>query len=72
MSDNAEAFVLPGFLPRKQFAEQVGVCERTIKRRVDAGEVVERNFGRMRLVDVEATAARMRGEDRRSRKARAA
>jgi hypothetical protein len=68
MSDNAEAFVLPGFLPRKQFAKQLGVCERTIKRRVDAGQVVERPFGKERLVDIEATAARMRGDDKPKRR----
>lgn len=62
MSDNVEAFVLRGFLPRKQFAKQIGRCERTIKRLVDAGKVVERPFGKERLVDLEATAARMRGD----------
>jgi hypothetical protein len=68
MSDSSELFILPGFLPRNEFARKLGVHPRTIKRRVDAGQVVERNLGRERLVDLEATAARMRGGDKPKRR----
>jgi hypothetical protein len=60
----SEPFILPGFMPRRDFARKLNKCERTIKRLVDAGKVVERAFGKERLVDLEATASRMRGEDK--------
>jgi hypothetical protein len=59
-------------MPRKEFARQIGKCERTVKRLVNAGKVVEREFGNERLIDIEATTARMRGEDRHDRKRRVA
>lgn len=60
-----DAFVLPGLMPRKQFAKLINRCERTVKRLEDAGKVVTVPFGSHRLVDVEKTRARLRGEDRR-------
>jgi hypothetical protein len=61
----SEPFVLPGLMPRKDFAKAMGVCERTIVRQVAAGKVVEVALGKLRLIDVEKTAVRMRGEDKR-------
>jgi hypothetical protein len=56
-----EPFVLPGLMPRKEFAQRIGRCERTVKRLEDAGKVVTVPFGSHRLVDVEKTLARLRG-----------
>jgi len=56
---------LPGFVLRKQWAEARGRCDRTAKRAQDRGEIVVRYFGKDPYVDVEATIARSRGEDRR-------
>jgi hypothetical protein len=66
------AFVLPGFVPRKEFAKQINRCERTVKRLEDAGKIVVVKMGNHRLVDVEKTLARLRGEDKRRGRGRAA
>jgi hypothetical protein len=71
-TDKDAAFVLPGFMPRREFARQIGRCERTVARLEARGLVVTVPFGNHRLVDLEKTTARMRGETgdkRRSRKA---
>jgi hypothetical protein len=60
-----ESFIHPGFVTRKQFAKQINRCERTVKRLEDAGKVVVTKLGSHRLVDVEKTLARMRGEGKR-------
>jgi hypothetical protein len=72
MSDNTEAFVLPGFLPRREYAKKIGRCDRTAKRQQDRGEIIVRYFGNLPCVDLEATAARARGEDRPKRRGKAA
>jgi hypothetical protein len=72
MTDDGEAFVLPGFMPRKQFAEKIGRCDRTAKRLQDAGKIVVTYLGNQPLVDVEKSLARMRGEDKRRSRGRAA
>jgi hypothetical protein len=68
MSVVSEAFILPGLMPRKEFAKQIGRCERTVKRLEDAGKVVTVPFGSHRLVDVEKTLARLRADDRPKRR----
>jgi hypothetical protein len=72
MSDSAEAFVLPGFLPRKVFAKKIDRCDRTVKRMQDRGEVVVTYFGNQPFVDLEKTLARRRGEDKRRGRGRSA
>jgi hypothetical protein len=67
MSDIADAFVLPGFMPRKTWAAALNRHDRTAKRMQDRGEIVVRYFGNLPCVDLEATAARRRGEDGRGR-----
>jgi hypothetical protein len=70
MSDNAEAFVLPGFMPRKTFAERMNRCDRTVKRMQDRGEIIVTYFGNQPFVDLEKTLARRRGEDKRGGRGR--
>ena len=73
MTVSSEAFVLPGFVPRREFAKQIGRCERTVKRLEDAGKIVVVKLGAHRRVDIEKSLARLRGEDQgRTRKRRAA
>jgi hypothetical protein len=57
-------YPLPGLIPRRLYAKQVNRSERTLKRWEDAGQLVVRRQGNECLVDVEGTAARLRGEDR--------
>jgi hypothetical protein len=65
------AFVLPGLMPLKEFKQHVGnKCDRTIQRWRDAGKVVIVELGNERFVDLEATARRLRGEDRRNGRSR--
>ena len=63
---------LPGFMPRHEWAAQLGKCDRTAKRLQDAGRIVVIYIGKDPFVDLERTAARLRGEDKRSRRGRAA
>ena len=51
---------------------QLGKCDRTAKRLQDAGRIVVIYIGKDPFVDLERTAARLRGEDKRSRRGRAA
>jgi hypothetical protein len=68
MSVNTDlAFPFPGLMPRREFAKAINRCERTVKRLEDAGKVVTVPFGSHRLIDVEKTLARMRGEDQTRR-----
>jgi hypothetical protein len=59
---------LPGFELRSKWAAKLGKCDRTAKRWLDAGHIVVRYIGKEPYVDLEATAARMRGEDGRRRR----
>jgi hypothetical protein len=61
----SEEFPLRGLMPRREFAKAINRCERTVKRLEDKGKVVTVALGNHRLVDVEKTLARLRGEDRR-------
>jgi hypothetical protein len=65
MNAASEEFVLPGLMPRRDFAKKLGRCERTVKRMEDRGLVVTVRLGNHRLVDIEKSLARLRGEDRR-------
>ena len=61
--------LLPGHMPRAAWAKGIGKCDRTAKRWQDSGRIVVHYLGRDPYVDLEATARRIRGEDRqRSRK----
>jgi hypothetical protein len=69
MSDTTDlTFPFPGLMPRREFAKAINRCERTVKRLEDAGKVVTVAFGKHRLVDVEKTLARLRGEDKTRRR----
>jgi predicted site-specific integrase-resolvase len=61
MSD-ADQFVLPGLMLRREFARRVGRSERTIKRWTDAGRLVVVELGNERWIDTEKSSARLRGE----------
>ena len=63
---------LPGLMHRKKWASGLGKSDRFAKRLQDRGLIVVRYVGKQPYVDVEATAARIRGQDRPSRKPRAA
>ena len=64
---------LPGHVLRPVWAARLGKCDRTAKRWQDAGLIVVTYLGKDPYVDVERTAARLRGEDRRrGRKPKAA
>jgi hypothetical protein len=56
---------LPGLMLRRAWAEQIGKCDRTAKRLQDAGKIIVRYVGKDPYVDLEATAARIRGEGKR-------
>jgi hypothetical protein len=62
---DSDDFVLPGFMPRKTWAKQIGRCDRTVKRWQDRGQIVVRYFGNLPCVDIEATADRRRAENNR-------
>jgi hypothetical protein len=59
---------LPGFALRDDWARSIGRHPETAKRWQDQGRIVVRYLGRDAYVDLEATAARMRGEDRPRRR----
>jgi hypothetical protein len=56
-------FLFPGLMPLKQFGIEVDRCPRTLKRWQAQGKLIVRDMGNQRFVDLEATAARMRGEE---------
>ena len=64
--------VIPGFELRSKWAERLGKCDTTAKRWQDAGKIVVRYIGRDPYVDLEATAARIRGETATRRRGRTA
>jgi hypothetical protein len=72
MSEDTTPNPLPGLVPRRKWAAGVGKCDRTAKRLQDAGKIVVRYVGKDPYVDLEATARRIRGEDRPRRGHRAA
>jgi hypothetical protein len=62
----SEACLLPGLMPLREFQRRVGnKCDRTMQRWRAAGKLVIVELGSERFVDIEKTAARIRGEDRR-------
>jgi hypothetical protein len=63
MSEINTSNPLPGLMPRAAWAASIGKCDRTAKRLQDAGRVVVRYIGKEPFVDIEATAARIKGED---------
>jgi hypothetical protein len=59
---------LPGFELRSKWAARLGKSDATAKRWQDRGKVVVKYFGRDPYVDIEATAARARGDDKPKRR----
>jgi hypothetical protein len=62
MPDTSEP--LPGFVLRSEYMARFGKTDFTGRRWQQKGEIVVRYFGNEPYVDLEATAARKRGEDR--------
>jgi hypothetical protein len=67
MSEVNAPSALPGFMPRHEWAAQIGKCDRTAKRLQDAGRIVVIYIGKDPYVDLERTASRLRGQDKRRR-----
>jgi hypothetical protein len=63
----SETFLLPGLMPLKEFGRSVDRCDRTLKRWANQGKLVIHTLGNERFVDIEKTAARVRGEGKRPR-----
>jgi hypothetical protein len=61
----SETFLLPGLMPLEDFRKQMKRCPRTMKRWEAQGKLVIHALGNERFVDLEKTAARVRGEGRR-------
>jgi hypothetical protein len=57
---------------RDLWAAKMNRTDFTAKRWQDQGKIVVTYFGQIPFVDLEATAARARGEDKKSRRGRAA
>ena len=73
VTDNEAALLLPGLMPRKEWARQaLRRCDRTAKRLQDDGQIVVRYIGKEPFVDIAATAARLRGDDKPTKRKRAA
>ena len=65
----ADESLLPGFVPRAEYMKRVhGKSDWTGRRWQDAGRLVVTYFGRTPFVDVVATIARTKGEDRPKRR----
>jgi hypothetical protein len=62
--------VIPGFMLRRDWAAQLKPpkTDWTAKRWQDAGKIVVRYIGKDPYVDIEATIARMRGDDKPKRR----
>jgi hypothetical protein len=58
---------LPGYELRSKWAAKLGKCDTTAYRWQRAGRIVVRYFGKDPYVDIEATAARARGDDKPKR-----
>jgi hypothetical protein len=71
---NDADLLLPGLVRRSEYARRaLNAGDKTAKRLQDAGQLVVHYVGRVPYVDIEATARRIRGEERRrGRKPRAA
>jgi hypothetical protein len=67
MNNVTAANPLPGLMSRQEWAAAIGKCDRTAYRMQTRGEIVVRYVGKDPYVDLEATAARMRGEDSKRR-----
>jgi hypothetical protein len=63
----SETFLLPGLMPLEDFRRGVKRCPRTMQRWQNQGKLVVRALGNERFVDIEQTAARLRGEGKRPR-----
>jgi hypothetical protein len=63
----SESFLFPGLMPLAQFREEVPRCDRTYRRWRAEGKIVIHELGNEKFVDLEKTAARMRGEEKRPR-----
>jgi hypothetical protein len=63
-----EANPLPGFMRRDLWAAKMNRTDFTAKRWQDKGKIVVAYFGHIPFVDLEATAARARGKDKRQSK----
>jgi hypothetical protein len=59
---------LPGLVHRDTYMRELGLHPATGRRWQGAGKIVVRYLGRQPYVDVPATGARVRGEDRRGRR----
>jgi hypothetical protein len=68
MSEVKEASPLPGFERRDLWAAKMDRSDASAKRWQDRGRIVVRYLGNIPFVDLEATAARVRGEDRPRRR----
>ena len=62
MSETGTLF--PGLVPMDDFAQLCNRSRRTVKRWENAGQLVVVRLGGQRLVDVQKSRARIRGEDR--------
>ena len=71
MSSSTTHAALPGFMLRSEWAAMMGKCDVTAKRWQDKGKIVVVYLGQEAYVDIEKTAARLRGEDK-PRRGRAA
>jgi hypothetical protein len=68
--DTDDRSPLPGMEHRDAWVARQGKSKWTGKRWQDDGRIVVRYIGRTPYIDLEATAARMRGEDRPARRRR--
>jgi hypothetical protein len=69
ITDDAPSALLPGLMHRAEWARKaINSTDRTAKRLQDAGKIVVRYIARQPYVDIEATAARIRGDDMPNRK----
>ena len=65
MSSNSTPIPLPGLMPRREWAARIGKRDATAKRWQDKGKICVVYLGQDPYVDLEKTAARLRGEDKR-------
>jgi hypothetical protein len=68
-TDDERSSLLPGLMPRKEWARKaLKSCDRTAKRLQDKGRIVVEYIGKEPFVVIEATAARLRGDDKPKRR----
>jgi hypothetical protein len=69
ITGDAPSALLPGLMHRAEWARKaLNSCDRTAKRLQDKGLIVVRYVARQPYVDIEATAARIRGGDQPNRR----